>query len=361
MASGIYDSFLQLVRLGIGTSEDANITKGMNWERLKALADNQGLSAIVLDGIDKLNETMIMPLQMKLEWIGEVLQNYEQRYTAYEKAIGSLAGFYNQYGFKMMVLKGYACSLDWPRPEHRPCGDIDVWQFGRQIEADVALGKETGITIDNGHHHHTVFEWKGFSVENHYDFLNINASKSNAGLEPILKDLAQDDNNKVTIDGVEVYLPSPNLNALFLLRHMLNHFAGAGVNLRNLLDWAFFWEKQGEKVDREWLLELLNKYAMMDFFHIINRICIENLGFEKSIFPETQSVKSELKGRVLEEILNPETDKREAHNPHLISRLIFKMRRWRANSWKRQLCYNEGQVAAFVTSVWSHLLKPASI
>lgn len=60
------------------------------------------------------------------------MQSYEGRYAAYEKAIGSLAGFYNQHGYKMMVLKGYASSLDWHNPKHRPCGDIDIWQFGEQ-------------------------------------------------------------------------------------------------------------------------------------------------------------------------------------------------------------------------------------
>lgn len=48
----------------------------------------------------------------------------------YLQAVASLAGFYNAHGYKMMVLKGYACSLNWPRPEHRPCGDIDIWLFG---------------------------------------------------------------------------------------------------------------------------------------------------------------------------------------------------------------------------------------
>ena len=91
-----------------------------------------GFSFFTAVKISTTNSTNTLPLQMKLEWIGEVLQNYEQRYSAYENAIGSLADFYNQHGFKMMVLKGYACSLDWPKPEHRPCGDIDIWQFGQQ-------------------------------------------------------------------------------------------------------------------------------------------------------------------------------------------------------------------------------------
>ena len=109
----------------------------------------QGLSAVVLDGINLLSETKQSSLntQLKLEWIGEVIQNYEQRYIAYEHALSTLAGFYNAHGFKMMILKGYACSLDWPIPNHRPCGDIDIWQFGQQKEADAAL--EASFEIQN--------------------------------------------------------------------------------------------------------------------------------------------------------------------------------------------------------------------
>jgi hypothetical protein len=363
------DEFLQLVRLGIGKSKSGTIPKEVDWDAMKALADAQGLLAVILDGIENCHADnpsfAIRPdglsLIKKLEWIGEVMKEYEGRYDAYENAISSLAGFYNSHGIKMMVLKGYACSLGWPNPKHRPCGDIDIWLFGKQKEADAILSKERGIAIDYSHHHHTVFDWGDFMVENHYDFLIVSASKSNKKIESILKELALVDSNKVEIEGVDVYFPSPNLNALFLLRHMLNHFAGAGVNLRNLLDWAFFWERNGEKVDWKFLSGVLDKYTMMDFFHIVNQICIEDLGFDKTIFPETQSSKSDLKVRVLEEILNPKTNKKDAHNPHLIPRLLFKMRRWRLNSWKRQLCYKEGNITAFISSVWMHLTKPSSI
>jgi hypothetical protein len=185
------DTFLTLLSLGIGKSRDTKIAKEIDWIQLKANADLQGLSAIILDALnnDGTNLPNTMPVQMKLEWIGEVLQNYEGRYAAYEKAIGSLAGFYNQHGYKMMVLKGYASSLDWTNPKHRPCGDIDVWQFGKQKEADALLKNEKGIKIDSSHHHHTVFYWGDFMVENHYDFDNIHARKSNYEIEKYLKEL----------------------------------------------------------------------------------------------------------------------------------------------------------------------------
>lgn len=249
------------MRLGIGHTESTEITEKVDWVALKTLAERQGLCAVVLDGLDRVQEFNglrsqdSIPLMLRLEWIGEVLQDYEARYRQYEKAIGSLAGWYNQHEFKMMVLKGYARSLDWPRPEHRPCGDIDIWQFGKQKEEDAALeawfkgSKVQGFKIDGSHHHHTVFEWEGFTVENHYDFVNVYAHKSSAELEDIFKELGQDDSHCTGVNGERVYLPSPNLHALFLIRHMVSHFAAAEISLRQVLDWAFFVEKNGKDVD----------------------------------------------------------------------------------------------------------------
>ena len=133
--------FIKLVRLGIGHYV-GGIAGKINWNEIEALAERQGLSAVVLDGLNSLPITAYsLPLEMKLEWIGEVLQEYEQRYEQYKRAIADLAGWHKAHGFKMMVLKGYACSLNWPKPEHRPCGDIDIWQFGKQKEADEVLAE----------------------------------------------------------------------------------------------------------------------------------------------------------------------------------------------------------------------------
>ena len=365
MDTNIHELFLQLVRLGIGTSKDAKISKDVDWAQLKALADAQGLSAVVLEGLNTYgtNLTDTMPLQMKLEWIGEVLQNYEQRYVAYEKAISSLAGFYNQHDFKMMVLKGYACSLDWPKPNHRPCGDIDIWLFGQQKAADKALVssfrvQDPSFKIDVSHHHHTVFEWEGFSVENHYDFINVHHHKSHVEFEKILKELGLDDSHSVEVNGEKVYLPSPNLHALFLIKHLTLHFSTGEITFRQLLDWAFFVEKHGREIDWEWLEGVLDEYGMKDLYNVFNAICVGDLGFDVNIFPKVQ-FDPHLKDRVLHDILAPEFD--ENMPSGLLKRLSWKWRRWKANEWKHKLCYNESMWSAFWSGVWAHLLKPRSI
>ena len=358
----INKALLSLIRLGLGHDGGIQETE-FDWLAIKTLADQQELTAVVLDGIERFKSLIVQEVkgsnqQFLLQWIGEVMQSYEARYAEYEKAISSLAGFYNQHGFKMMVLKGYTCSLNWPKPNHRPCGDIDIWQFGQYKEADAALAREKGIKIDNSHHHHTVFYWENFMVENHYDFINVHSRKPNIELEKIFKELGKDDSHYIELNGKKLYLPSPNLHALFLMRHLVAHFTSVSITLRQVLDWAFFVEKHGKDVDWEWLVDVLKKYHMMDFYNTINAICVDDLGFDAKNFSDVQ-FRLDLKDMVLNDILFPKYSASEPSS--LIPRLVYKYRRWQGNAWKQELCYSESRWSAFWNSVWGHLLKPKSI
>lgn len=362
MEAKIYRDFLALLRLGIG-HEASTTLNDVDWPAVEAFANVQGLSAVVLDGVEVLrtneNYNLKLPeIDFLTQWIGEVLQGYESIYDLYCHTIAEMAAFYNSQGFKMMVLKGYVCSLNWPRPEHRPCGDIDIWQFGRQKEADIALTKVKGIKIDNSHHHHTVFHWRDFMVENHYDFINIHHHKSNYEVERVLKELAQDDSNTVELYGQKVYLPSANLHAFFLLKHLMMHFAAESISLRQLLDWAFFMKAHHQEIDWPWFTDKLKQFGMTTMFNIINAICVEDLGFNAEVFHDVQ-FNPFVKEKVLKDILEPafgsELPKR------LIPRLVFKFRRWKGSAWKHELCYKESMWSAFWSGLWNHLLKPSSI
>ena len=358
MLSVNQDSFLSLVRMGIGHS--SALPDAIDWQTIKALADRQGLTAIVADGIEQLPETKRPTKELLLQWIGEVFKNYENRYRLYQQAIADLAGWYNAYGYKMMVLKGYACNIDWPKPEHRPCGDIDIWLFGKQKEADAALvswlkdkGSRTGI--DNSHHHHTIFDWNGFSVENHYDFINVYRYESNKKYEALLKELGKDDTNTAVLKDETVYLPIPNLHALFLLRHSMMDFVASSLSLRQVLDWAFFVANNTRKIDWKWILGVLKEYQMLEFFNILNAICVDNLGFRTSIFPSVQ-FNPELKEKVLDDIIEPEFARDEPKA--LLMRYYYKYKRWKGNAWKQSICFKESRWDNFKNGIKAKLIKP---
>lgn len=351
-------AFMRLVLQGINHIPSYGVSYSYKWDLLKKISVQQGLSAIVLDAIERLPESERPPKDVLLQWIGEVLEGYELRYDLYSHAIAELAGFYNSHCCKMMILKGYACSLNWPKPEHRPCGDIDIWLFGKQKEADELMKKEKGIKIDSSHHHHTVFYWQDFMVENHYDFINVHRHKSHSSLEDILKELSKKDSISEDVYGERIYLPPPNLHALFLARHALNHFASVGINLRQVLDWAFFVEKHSNEIDWEWLNSMLEQYHMKDFVNCLNAICVEDLGFNAAIFIGVQ-FNPLMKEKVLEDILNPENE--NVNSIPLISRLLYQYRRWKRNSWKRNLCYDETMMSGFWRGVRNAILRPLSI
>ena len=64
-----------------------------------------------------------------------------------KKAVVDLGNYYHNHGYQMLLLKGLACGVNWPKPEHRPYGDIDIYLFGKQKEADVVLARELGIKL----------------------------------------------------------------------------------------------------------------------------------------------------------------------------------------------------------------------
>ena len=355
-------AFLALVKLGIGNAATLSLPDRIDWDEVETLAEKQGVLGVVYDGA---LSTDLLPLTVKLRWMGKVIQGYEQLYVLYRKAVADLGAWYHAHGYRMMLLKGLACGLDWPRPEHRPYGDIDIYLFGHYKEADSALTRELGVKIDNSHHHHTVFEWEGFTVENHYDFVNVHVHRSSRELEAIFKNLAfqdsgfkfQDTSNIIHLPSY-ISLPSANLLALFLMRHMMSHFTGASMSLRQVLDWGFFVKAHHEEVDWKWLVEVLEKYHMREFFDCVNAICVEELGFDASSFPYIQ-FNPFVKEKILKDTIVPEFGTKTPKN--VWKRVPFKFRRWKANQWKRELCYEDGRFRTFMGGVWNHLLKPAGI
>ena len=155
MGGEIREAFLRLVRLGIGNGDvglDSDVFGSVDWDAFKALAERQGLSAIVADGIECLPMESRPPKTLMLQLIGEVLQDYEYRHKLYLRAIAELAGFYNSHGIRMMVLKGSGLNLNYPIPKHRPTGDMDIYLFGKHKEADRLIREKFGIMVDSGYH-----------------------------------------------------------------------------------------------------------------------------------------------------------------------------------------------------------------
>lgn len=355
------NALVDLLKYGIGNSTDYQGIDSIQWEQIMRLAQMQGIGAIVFKGVEKLYNSSCLREENKLswdvlsDWVGQVRQQ-EKRYAMQVDIIEELATFYQEHGIRMMVLKGWGLSLLYPQPEHRPCSDLDIYLFGEQKRGDRLIHELKDIEIDNTHHHHSVFIFKGLGVENHYDFLNVHAHLSSRKIEKRLKEMAKDA-VPVRIQDAEVWLPSVDFNALFVLRHAAAHFAGSEMSLRQVVDWGFFLKKNHQLVNWEVLLPFLKELNMHHFLGAINYICYHYLGFERSVFEAY--IDEEYGERVFEDLFNPENSKPKQKG--FIKYIYSRYKKWWGNRWKHRIVYPEGLLVTFLVQVVSHLMKPSTL
>ena len=336
------------------------------WPAVYTCAGVQGVLAITWDGLRRVTESGLLPSdrqpdrELLLRWAYNVEQ-IEKRNFRQKRVLADLAGFYAAHGIDLMLLKGYGMSLNYPIPNHRPCGDLDIWLYGRQKEADALLHKERDIAIDKDKHHHTVFRLDGVMVENHYDFLNVHSHRSNKEIDRLLKCLAKSGTDTtIRIGNVPIRIPHADFNALFLLRHAAVHFAAIEIRLRHVTDRAMFVERYHDQIDWIALERVAESQNMTKFLYCLNALSIDFLGLDPVKIPPFERDGS-LEKRVLNDILGPEFSVRAPKGGGLVRSLYFKTRRWWANRWKHRIVYRESLPQTFIRQFWSHLRKPRSL
>lgn len=353
--------FFNVVNAGLGNlPAEAIDLKSIDWSKLYTLTCEQGLQAVAWDGLkaiaqqnnQKIDE--LIPKSLKLRWALSTEQ-IETKYAAQREVIAELAEFYSNHGIRTMLLKGYGLSLLYPTPNHRPCGDVDIWLYGEQQRADDYLLKEKGIKVSYDHEHHTVFHYKGVMVENHYDFMNKQSHLSNRRINTHLLEFSHQESKTIEVNENKIYLPPVNMNALFLLRHAASHFAAVGIKIRHIIDWALFIQSESQNIDWEAIEEIAKDQNMDRFLHSLYAISIDYLGFSPEIFPDFPKDK-ELETKVLNDILFSK-DNRPTGFFKLNS---YRLSRWWKNRWKNQIVYKENLFLSFIIQVRSHLLRPST-
>lgn len=346
---------LNLVKAVITEVADPTLAADADWLSVINASNKQHIIAIVVDAVCRLPEGRRPPKQLLLQCIGRMAMQ-ERMYAQHKERITSLAKFYAQHNIKMLLLKGYGCSLCYPQPEHRPTGDIDIFLFGQQDKADVFVERELGIKVHREYHKHSTFGYHGVEVENHAKFIDDVSHKSNIRFEQTLMSLLR---KEACIESPidRVLLPPPTFNALFLLRHTGEHFASNEITLRHVMDVGTFFCKYHSQIDWATFMKVCEAERMTTFFDGIATICVEHLGMNASCFASTDHCYSyHCKEALAHHILVDIFEEKEALPMSVVGidtigkKLKYgvrKSQRWWHNRWKYQLVYNENIFESF--------------
>lgn len=301
------------------------------WWRLFRLMQRNHVVALVADTM----ATLDVPREVKIPWLAE--RDKAARWYRYQLEVQQdITDHMARHGIETLVLKGTHTAQYYPQPELREFGDLDLYFFDRHTEADKVAQSELGIIPDNGTHHHSKYDYRGITVESHYDFLNTHYPRSNKRYNQMLKQLA----------------PSATFEVLYLLRHMAIHFAAARITLRDLVDWTLTCHTLQDNVDWEIVLSTINEYGMEHFASALNDISARQLGYAPPLrLAHNTATTASIEHDIVFGCPNTDSD------DDMSGRLKAAIRHWHTLRWKRRLVYNDSAIGLMFGKLDSHLNK----
>lgn len=344
-----------LLRLGLGngtieeeTLSDFIVMPAKQWVRIGELAQKQGVLGVFLDGVEKLSAcgygaTRELPVELKLEWIGEVLQ-IEQSNKQQKAVMNALAEKWSKEGCRTMVFKGQANGTYYPKPDHRNPGDIDCYLFENYARGN-DIARKAGAEVDEGWYKHSQIHYKGEMFENHQYFVHTRDGKRGKRLEAELEEVLAVgfDSQRPQKFTEHVYMPPVQWNAMFLTYHGCGHFLSEGLRLKQILDWAMFLKHHQNDVDWEAFYVFCERNHLRRFADAMNAIAKRWLGVSVEGLAVNESPYAE---KILENALYEEdyvfgSGEGSWHNRWHLVRNLFHYR------WKYEEIYQ--------TSVWKQL------
>lgn len=315
-----------------GTTPEIGPLDSSQWWGLFRLLQQNHVAALTADAMSRLE----VPREVKIPWLAECEK--AERWHRYQREVQTeIIDVMRQHDIETLVLKGTHLAQYYPRSEQREFGDLDLYFYDKHDEADALAHKILKVTVSNEAHHHSKYNYRGVTVESHYDFLNTHFPPSNRRYEALLKGLAN---------------TPPTFELLFLLRHMAGHFAASRITLRDLVDWTLTCMALKDKADWTLVEKTIKDYGMTDFVDALDAIVKNRLETPSHTHPAaTQSL-------VEHDIVYGSVDDHASDGP---SRLFWKLRRWRALAWKRKMVYNDSPLLLWLASLGSHATKPHSI
>ena len=308
------------------------------WWHLFRLSQQNHVTAMMTEALPA--ET---PREVLMPWMAEqqkAAEWYRYQHSIQEEIVGTMA----EHGINTLALKGTHIAQHYPVPETREFGDIDLYFYDKHDDADSVAHKYLRVRVNNSSHHHSKYNYRGVTIESHYDFLNTHYPPSNRRYETLLKELA----------------PSATFEVLFLLRHMAGHFAASRITLRDVIDWTLTCQALKDNVDWTLVQKTIRQYGMESFAVTIGTIAEQRLGQPAPLCAVDGAISSgqKLLSRIERDIVYGSIDD---HNMDGITRLGWKLRRWRELAWKRRMVYNDNPAILAISSLTSHALKPHSI
>ena len=191
-------------------------------------------------------------------------------------------------GIYSLLVKGQGIAQCYSRPLWRSCGDVDLFLDDKNYEKaktfllPLAISSEEenvkvkhlGMTIDPW-----VVELHGTL---YCDLLRR--------IDRVIADVQNDTftNGQVRVwnnNGIDIYIPSPDNDVIFVFTHILKHYFKGGIGLRQICDWCRLLYTYHKTINESLLMDRLSLMGLLSEWKAFSAYAVDYLGMPQEKLP----------------------------------------------------------------------------
>ena len=301
--------FFELVRAGLWTNANFsdNLFEGVDWGEVYRMAEEQSVVGLVSAGLDwfKVHDSRFkVPQEWALQFVGQMLQ-IEQRNKAMNAFVARLIELLRKNDIYALLVKGQGIAQCYDKPLWRSSGDVDLllsednYEKAKKVLMPLASDVETEFT----HFKHLGMTIDGWVVELHGTLHSRLSARVDRMVDQVQGDVfyggkvrsvtfnANDNHNDNirTAGSVQVFLPAPDEDVIFVFTHILHHFFFEGIGLRQICDWCRLLWIYRDSLDVRLLEQRLRKAGLMSEWKAFAAFAVEYLGMSVEAMPLIKS------------------------------------------------------------------------
>lgn len=294
------ERFFHLVRCGMG-GEDLCLPLfadgSTDWEYLFGQAQRQTVTGIVFDALLSLPAELLPPRKIYLKFCVAVAR-IEECNEKMNRTLCDVLDLLDSATIDSLLLKGQGAATRYPKPEHRMCGDIDLYLNPSDMKKVEHLFALQGIRKqEGGEEKHVGYTYQGIVLEMHHLLIRFSNPWNHKRLKRIVSSGLSDPSERIVISCFsdssertvtnrrEVPVLPATLDAFYQLAHMYYHILEGGIGLRQICDWALLIRRRKHGVEVTLFKRYLKRFRFSRMYGAVAYIAVNCLGIPAEELP----------------------------------------------------------------------------
>lgn len=300
-------AFFELLRAGLWEKEiRLSPYKDIDFSEVYRIAEEQSVIGLVAAGFEHVSDVKV-PQQWALQFAGQTIQ-LEQRNKAMNAFIAKLISRLRDEDIYTLLVKGQGIAQCYEKPLWRVCGDVDLFlsldNYRKAQKTLIPIAYD--IEKENPDNLHQAMTIDGWCVELHGTLRSQLGKRIDRVIDEVQKDVFFGGNVRSWDNGgTQVFLPSANNDTIFVFTHILQHYFGGGIGLRQICDWCRLLYTYRNSLNHKMLELRLRKMGLLPHWKAFAALAVDTLGMPVGAMPLYNDGKKWHKkgGRILSLIL----------------------------------------------------------